>query len=63
MIFGIFKDKVAENVAKEVNNTLKKLYSLAKKDKSGMDVIDKKVFQSEFQDKNFQKLLLLGILI
>ena len=54
MIFGIFKDKVAENVAKEINNTLKKLYSLAKKDKLGMDVIDKKVFQSEFQDNNLK---------
>ena len=52
MIFGIFKDKVAEKVAQEIDNTLKKLYSLAKKDKIGMDVIDKKVFESEFNNNN-----------
>lgn len=54
MIFGIFKDKVAEKVAQEINNTHKKLHSLAKKDNIGMYVIDKKIFEKEFKDNNLK---------
>ena len=54
MIFGLFKDKVAENVASEINNTHKKLYSLSKKDDIGMHTIDKKIFQKEFGDKSLK---------
>ena len=49
MIFGIFKDKGAENIASTINEQYNKLYSLAKKDKVGMHVINRSIFEKEYR--------------
>ena len=48
MIFGIFKDKGAENIASMINEQHNKLYSLAKKDKIGIHVIKRSIFEKEY---------------
>ena len=51
MIFNIFKNKTAEKIASTINNQYEKIYSLAKKDKIGMNVI-----KMEFEDLCFKTL-------
>jgi len=48
MIFNIFKNKTAEKIASTINDHHKKMHSLAKKDKIGMHVIKRSVFEAEF---------------
>tara|TARA_B100001559_G_scaffold313034_1_gene311533 strand:+ start:130 stop:552 length:423 start_codon:yes stop_codon:yes gene_type:complete len=48
MIFNIFKNKIAEKIASTIDGQYKKMHSLAKKDKIGMNVIKRSVFLEEF---------------
>lgn len=48
-MFGLFKNKDAEEVASEINKIHNQIYKLAKKNKDGTYSISKKVIENEFK--------------
>ena len=53
-MFGIFKNKDAEEVASEINKIHSQIYKLSKKNTDGTYSINKKVIEKEFKSNKLK---------
>ena len=53
-MFGIFKNKDAEEVASEINRIHNQIYKLAKKNTDGTYSISKKVIENDFKSNKIE---------